>query len=141
MRITRIVGGLGLLFLSGCAGVDSAMQYDGINPVSFESGDSTWRIFDKPNEGRVMITPSIAEAAAEGAMTGLTFGGFDSEIPKPVYQAAVAAWLGSTDRHCTITDGYKLIRPQWEFTYQCGAVPAPQPTSDFHPYAPAATAQ
>lgn len=109
------------LMLAGCAGMDAAMQYDGVNPVHFQSppdGD-TWRIFDKPNEGRLMVTPTLGEAMGEGFLSGLTLGAADTDIPKPEYQAAVAAWLAHTGRHCTILDGYKLIRPQWEFKYRC----------------------
>jgi hypothetical protein len=100
--------------------LDSAMQYGGVPVQEVEAGGHPWRIFDKPAEGRLMITPSIGRSMGEGALSGLTLGAADTEIPKPDYQAAVAVWLKT--RHggvCTITDGYKLIRPQWEFTYRC----------------------
>jgi hypothetical protein len=107
------------LGLSGCAGMDAAMQYDDVDPVHFQAGDATWRIFDKPTEHRLMITPTIGESMTEGLWSGLTFGAADTEIPKPTYQHAVEAWLAHTGRNCAVTDGYKLIKPQWEFTYRC----------------------
>jgi hypothetical protein len=82
------------------------------------SGDD-WRIFDKPKEGRLMITPSIGRSAGMGALSGLTFGAADTDIPKAEYQAAVEAWLVESGRKCAVTDGYKLIRPQREFRYRC----------------------
>ena len=66
-----------------------------------------------------MITPTIGASMGEGLLKGLTLGAADTDIPKPIYQAGVADWLKSQDRSCTITDGYKLIRPQWEFRYHC----------------------
>lgn len=106
--------------LSGCAGMDAAMQYNDVQIQEFHANGHPWRIFDKPAEGRLMITPSIGRAVGEGFLSGLTFGAADTEIPKPEYQAAVAAWL--RQKHpgsCIITDGYKLIKPQWEFKYRC----------------------
>jgi hypothetical protein len=100
--------------------MDSAMQYNGTPLQEIQFDGHPWRIFDKPAEGRLMITPSIGRSVGEGVLSGLTLGAADTEIPKPDYQAAVAAWLRT--RHggiCTITDGYKLIKPQWEFKYHC----------------------
>ena len=95
------------------------MQYDDVDPVHFEANDATWRIFDKPAEGRLMITPTIGESMTEGMLSGLTFGAADTDIPKPQYQSAVEQWLARSGRHCTVIDGYKLIKPQWEFKYRC----------------------
>lgn len=80
--------------------------------------EDTWRIFDKPAEGRLMITPSLGTAAVNALKSG-PFGIFDTDIPKPYYQQAVEGWLVSTGRSCNVTDGYLLIRPQWEFKYSC----------------------
>jgi len=107
------------LFLTGCAGMDAAMDYSGTEAIHFDSGDATWRIFDKPTEGKLMITPTMGEAMTEGMLSGLTFGAADTDIPKSTYQSAVVAWLARTGRKCTVTDGYKLIKPQWEFKYAC----------------------
>ncbi len=105
--------------VSGCAGMDAAMQYSDVPVREFKNSDDAWRIFDKPAEGRLMITPSLGAAMGQGALKGLTFGAADTEIPKPIYQRAVLGWLSYTARTCTVTDGYKLINPQWEFTYHC----------------------
>lgn len=105
--------------LTGCAGMDAAMDYSGINPTHFTFQNATWRIFDKPSEGRLMITPTLGRAMGEGFLSGLTFGAADTDIPKSEYQRAVEGWLARTQRRCTVLDGYKLIRPQWEFKYRC----------------------
>lgn len=105
--------------LAGCAGFDAALEYTGTPVMSYMNMADTWRIFDKPAEGRLMITPSLGRAAGNGAVSGLTLGIADTDIPKPEYQNAVEGWLISTGRMCKVTDGYKLIRPQWEFKYAC----------------------
>ena len=109
----------GLLLLTGCAGYAAALQYSGTPVVPYMNMADTWRIFDRPQEGRLMITPSYGRAAGAGLLTGLTLGAADTDIPKPEYQTAVEGWLISTGRMCRVTDGYKLIRPQWEFKYSC----------------------
>ena len=49
----------------------------------------------------------------------MTFWAWDTDIPKSEYQSAIEAWLQYTGRSCVVTDGYKLVRPQWEFKYRC----------------------
>jgi hypothetical protein len=115
----RIIVLLLSLLLSGCAGMDAVNQYEGIDPPHFQYNGATWRIFDKPNEGKLMITPTIGEAMTEGLWRGLTLGAIDTDMPKSTYQAAVEGWLTYTHRKCVVMDGYKLIRPQWEFKYRC----------------------
>lgn len=66
-----------------------------------------------------MITPSVANALGTGVIQGLTFGAADRDVPKPKFQRVIMAWFQQNNRTCTITDGYKLISVQWEFTYRC----------------------
>jgi hypothetical protein len=110
---------IALFTLGGCAGMDAALKYTDTKVQTFPNGGDSWRIFDKPAEGRLMITPSIGESMKAGLISGATFGAADTDIPKPVYQRVVEAWFVHTRRRCTMTDGYKLIRPQWEFKYSC----------------------
>lgn len=102
-----------LVTLSGCAGIDAARQYNDVDPVSMTVHDHDWRIFDKPKESRMMVTPSIGRSFAAGLPGG--------DIPKPQYAAAAEAWLAKNHagKTCTIVDGYVILQPQWEFTYKC----------------------
>lgn len=102
------------IFLAGCAGFKEAREYRDATVVRFMDSNDNWRIFDKPDEGRLMITTSLGRAAGLGLTNPI--GG---DFPKPEYQSAAAGWLVSTGRQCTITDGYLLVRPQWEFKYSC----------------------
>lgn len=116
----RLLIAVAALTLSGCAGMSAAMQYSDVTLRDFDSGGNGWRIFDKPGEGRLMITTTYGRAVASGFRTGITFGlANNTDIPKSEYQSAVAAWLAQSGRHCAISDGYKLIPEQWEFKYRC----------------------
>lgn len=89
-------------------------------------GDDTYRVFDKPTASRMMVTSSLGAAAGQGALKGLTLGAVESAPPKPRFQKAAETFLASTGRaDCRITDGYLLVNPQWEFTYDCSK-PAPK---------------
>jgi len=98
-------------------------EYSGIEPKSFEfAGEDTYRVFDRPDVNKLMITPSLSKAMGAGALQGLTFGGvdaMDSIGPKPMFERAALAYLASTGRQCRIIDGYLVVRPQWEFKYDC----------------------
>jgi hypothetical protein len=108
-----------LCILSGCAGLSHAMQYNDVAVIAFDHAGHGWRIFDKPGEGRLMITPSIGRAAGVGAATGATFGLANTQIRREEFQGAAEAWLASTQRRCTVTEGALVIEPQWEFMYTC----------------------
>jgi hypothetical protein len=108
------------VFLSGCAGVSYILEnYEGVPVKNFEHRGSEFRIFDLPNQQKLMITPSIMDAAASGIVPGLTLGLVRDTTPKPIFQDATVAYLASEGRKCTVTDGYILIEPQWEFRYSC----------------------
>lgn len=118
--MTRVIICALLLPLAGCAGVSHAMQYAGTTIVRVETDDDVYRIYDKPDEGRLMITPSIGRAAADGFVRGGTIGIVDSSSPKPFFRNAVEKHFARTGRtQCKITDGYVILHPQWEFTYTC----------------------
>ena len=122
LRISLMI--LTVLALGGCAGVNYVVhEYSGIEPKSFDvAGEDTYRVFDRPDVNKLMITPSLNKAMGAGALQGLTFGGvdaMDSIGPKPMFEHAALAYLASTGRQCRIIDGYLVVRPQWEFKYDC----------------------
>jgi len=105
--------------LSGCAGFDEAVevsdQYAGTPVARYDDAGGSWRISDKPNEGRLKIGPSLAGSFSAAFGRTVTF----TAPPKDEYQDTVEGWLTSTGRSCTVTDGYLLVDPQWEFKYSC----------------------
>ena len=120
LRLLRAFSILALTsMLAACSGMDAANEYSGISPVDFAWDGNDWRIFDKSSEGRLMITPSVGNAIGTGIIQGLTLGTADRDIPKSRYQKVIMAWWVQNNRTCKVTDGYKLISVQWEFTYTC----------------------
>jgi len=126
------------LVMAGCgAGVQYAMDnYRGVEVKNFqieEPDGEIYRVFDKPAENRLMITPSLGTAAAYGAVSGATFGAANIDGPKPIFERAALAFLASTGRKCRVIDGYLIARPQWEFKYDCSIPPVQQPPQAVRP--------
>lgn len=123
--------------LGGCQGVEYAMnEYQGVPVTHFvdkptsgrmvdEEGRpiaTTYRIFDKPEQNKLMITPSVGDSMGMGAMKGLTFGAGGNASPAAL-QAAAMKWLQSKGRTCTATQTILVVEPQYEVKYICGATP------------------
>lgn len=114
---------LPVLILTGCAGYGYALKhYSDVPLVKHETADGTYRIFDKPHANRMMITPTIGSSIGGGLARGLTLGAVDASGPKPIFQDAALSYLAKTGRDCRILDGYVVVDPQWEFTYECASM-------------------
>jgi hypothetical protein len=128
------------LALAGCAGMQHAMEhYSGIQPVDVPRPDDTYRVFDKPSDNRMMVTSSVGAAAAQGAGSGLFLGAVDMTPPLPAFQAAAETYLANTGRaQCRITQGYLLVKPQFEFRYTCDPAASGLPPRATGPIGPTA---
>lgn len=113
--------------VAGCGGASYVLdEYAGVTPVMFAQPDDTYRVYDKPAQNKMMVTPSIGAAALQGAGQGLSMMSADFTSPKPVFERVTLAYLASTGRdNCRIIDGYIVLKPQWEFKYDCSPPPAP----------------
>nr|WP_321461407.1 hypothetical protein [uncultured Cohaesibacter sp.] len=107
--------------LGGCTGMSRAMEYNqGLHHVRV--GNEAYRVFEHPKENMLMTTPSVAGSFASGAMQGLTLGLVDATPPEKLHEQAARSYLDETDRaNCKITRGYLLVKPQYEFTFECPA--------------------
>ena len=117
----QIAVALTLAGLTGCAGVNYVMEtYGSMQPVEVSMADDAYRVFDKPDAGKMMVTSSLSSAAAQGLGQGLLLNAVDNTPPKPRFQAAAERYLVESGRpNCRITDGYLVVKPQFEFTYTC----------------------
>lgn len=114
--------------LCGCAG-GQAMQYamseyGGVPVQTHATAEDNYRIFDKPESGKLMITPSMAKAAAGGLVAGSTLGLADANeaLTRPMTVAA-QSYLASTGRQCRITATELIVKPQYEVKYDCSQPP------------------
>ena len=107
-----------ILCLSACAGYGRAVQisrqYANTPESEYTNPDGVWRIYDKPNQTRLMIVPSLAHSFGM-AFGGLTYVGSTGAE----FRNAAQNWLVSVGRRCMVTDGQLLVSPQWEFRYAC----------------------
>lgn len=103
-----------VLAVGGCAGMDYAMtHYTGVEVTKFTYKEQVFRVHDKPEENRLMITPSIGNSAAAGATFGL------ASTPETIFLAASAAYLKSDGRRCKPDTIALIVSPQFEVMYSC----------------------
>jgi len=139
MKFTHL--GAIALFASttACSGINYAIEnYKGVEVIQYSylpegqerystkpdgqvyDNARTYRIFDKPEESRLMITPSLGASAGSGAVRGLTLGLADGEPAANVYRDVAMAYVASTGRNCTAVETTLIVTPQYEVKYQCG---------------------
>ena len=113
---------VGLLVLAGCSGLSYAMDnYTGVKPETFAYAGENWRVFHKPLESRLMITPSLKSAFIGGAKTGATFGlaGNQTDPENRFRTAAMMFIKQNVSDTCGITSGKLVVNPQYEYNYDC----------------------
>lgn len=108
--------------LSGCANLNYAMDEYGQTPmVLYEHRDKTYRLWDKPDQNKMMVSSNLGAAAGDGFMTGLTFGIVSAYPGEPTMRSVAEGYLAGKQRKCTVAIGTLIQQPQWEFRYQCQA--------------------
>ncbi|MEF2550023.1 hypothetical protein VQ042_01425 [Aurantimonas sp. A2-1-M11] len=96
------------------------MEYADVTAAYQAMPDDTYKIFDKPSEGRMLISTSLGKAMATGAVQGATLGVVKVPSDLPGMEAAAQAFFARTGRTCTITSRDEVIQPNWELRYTCG---------------------
>jgi hypothetical protein len=124
----RALVGFTALALTACAYPEYVNdEYRYIPLATFAHDNHTYRIFDKPSAGKMIITPSLVTAMSDGVIRNATFGRYHNRTERETLEAAAAAYLARQGRNCTITSGSLAYDPQWEFTYVCEIVYTAQP--------------
>ncbi|WP_181707677.1 hypothetical protein [Chthonobacter rhizosphaerae] len=128
--------------VSACASVDYVvMTYGDVRaePMVVPSGE--FRVFDRPDIGKIMTAPSIRSAVRTGVVSQATLGLVD-ETPNVVHHRTVAeAFLASRGRACTLVGASReILTTQFEHDYTCtspasGALPGPAPRTTTPPVA------
>ena len=94
-------------------------EYRYIPLTTFAHENQSYRIFDKPSAGKLIVTPSLATAVSDTVIRNVTFDRYNNTTAPETIEAAVAAYLERQGRKCDITGGSLIYDPQWEFTYTC----------------------
>ncbi|MBI3700021.1 MAG: hypothetical protein HY242_06175 [Afipia sp.] len=104
---------------------DSVQEYSFVDVKYVTMPDDTYRVFDKPEANKMLVSSSIASATAQSLRANLMLK--NDTPPKANFEAAASEYLSSSGRgDCRITDSYLLIAPQYEVKYDC-TPPAPPP--------------
>ena len=98
-----------VLSLAACGAGGVIADYGSIRPVTLVHGDVDWKFYDRPQEGRVMVAPTVASVRQVNSL--------DAWSDPARFQAAAQAWLAP--RGCTATGVKPLIKAQMEVTYTC----------------------
>lgn len=108
------------LTLSACASPQYVNdEYRYIPLTNFAHANQSFRIFDKPSAGRLIITPSLSTAMSDVVIRNATFGKYNNSTEQNALEQAVIAYLSSQGRNCTVTGASLMYDPQWQFTYDC----------------------
>ena len=94
-------------------------EFRDIPRTDFAYRDNTYRIFDKPDAGKLAITPSISSAMGTSVLRSVTFGAYGESVRPEKVEAAVGAYLQKSGRTCTTNAATPLGGPQWEVGYSC----------------------
>lgn len=94
-------------------------EYRYIPLTNFAHDNRSFRIFDKPSAGKLIITPSLSTAMSDVVIRNATFGRYNNTTEQERLEKAVSAYLQSQGRKCTLTGSSLIYDPQWEFTYDC----------------------
>ncbi|MBP6012422.1 MAG: hypothetical protein KBA31_09360 [Alphaproteobacteria bacterium] len=112
--------GLAALCLTACAYPKYVSdEYRYIPLTTFAYDNYSFRIFDKPSAGKLVITPSLGNAVSDTVIRNVTFGKYNNAIGQEKIEKAVIAYLAANGRKCQTTGATLLYDPQWEFTYTC----------------------
>lgn len=108
--------------LSACASVDYVVTtYGNIPADSFALPDgASYRVFDRPDIGKIMTTPSIRATVTTGVVSQATLGLVD-DTPNVVHHRIVAeAYLASRGRTCSLVGASReVLTTQFEHDYTC----------------------
>lgn len=118
-----LIGGVFIVLTqAGCGNMGYVIKtYGDVEKTEIGHDGYTYRIFDRKDLSKVMITPSIGQALRGGAIKGATFGGINIQDDKGRFTSVANDYLGKENpaKICDVKSGKMILDPQWEFVYLC----------------------
>lgn len=114
-----IVTGLACLSLVGCAAGPVMETYGSISKQVVETDGGDFWVFDRPDIGKILTTPSPGTIAGPAFVSGLTLQAVKLDPVIAAHQAVARAWFAKTGRKCEIKTSFEIWRPEYEHTYTC----------------------
>ncbi len=110
-----------LVAVAGCSGLNYAVSnYAQVKPVQFSYGGNTFRVYDRPDENRLMITPLVGDTSGAAALKGAARGEPGAlSGAEGTYRSASDAYFSGTGRQCEISRVERIVEAQWEVFYTC----------------------
>jgi len=113
--------------LGGCAGTHIGTGYATVPLQLVESRQGAFEILDRPELGRVAISPTPHRATHWAAFEGLLDMALTRESvvtnsstsPGSAYFEPLMEYFAQSGRSCRLIRGQPLVSPQWEFVYDC----------------------
>lgn len=124
MRLSMLAASLMALPLASCVTPETGSRDRsyGFNVKHVKMDDDTYRVYDHPTDQSMKVTPSMGAILGMGAAQGVTMGMAGQMTPEQRLEAAARKHLDDTGRSaCTITRGYLLHKPVYEFWFECPA--------------------
>ena len=114
-------------FLGGCAGSYIGTGYATVPLQIVATSRGNFEILDRPEHGRLSISPCADQLTHWGAVEGLllrsltfeTAASNRSTSPGSAYFDPLMEYFAQTGRSCRLLRGEPMIAPQWEFVYTC----------------------
>ncbi len=122
MKISILAVAISTSTLFGCANMGYVINtYGGMDHSEIEHEGYTYRIFDRKDLSKVMITPSLGQSIRGGAIKGATFGGVNIQDDKGRFTGVAIDYLNKENpaKLCEVKSGEMILDPQWEFIYLC----------------------
>jgi hypothetical protein len=113
--------------LGGCAGTYIGTGYATVPLQIVASNQGRFEILDRPELGRVAISPVADQATRLVDIEAYLHKAVDrdpvatnsSTSPGSAYVEPLMQYFTQTGRSCRLIRGEPLVRPQWEFVYDC----------------------
>lgn len=84
-----------------------------------EIGDGSFWVWDRPDLGKLMTSPSPGTIAGPALLRGLTLGAANLDPVLAVHQQVASLWFERTGRKCSLKTSFEIAKPEYEHTYQC----------------------
>ena len=98
-----------------------AENYGTMQPTIVETASDSYRVYDKPKHGKILVQRNPAGAVAQSFVGGLLLNPTIAAAPN-LLSTGGQQYLRQTGRTCQIRDGYLVVEPSWEFAYDCESV-------------------
>lgn len=114
-------------FLGGCARTTIGTSYATVPLQVVVSRQGKFEILDRPELGRVAISPMANRATRLVDFEAYLYRAVDREpvatnsstSPGSAYFGPLMEYFAQTGRSCRLIRGEPLVSPQWEFVYDC----------------------